>query len=239
MNPDLRSQEAFYDQRWANFQYANGHKLARAVAILNAITRLGLRSPSILDLGCGIGWLTGILSQFGPTLGVELSSLAVKEAKKRYPTAQFVQADILNWKYPQGTFDLVVSQEVLEHLDDQPKYLNIAADLLKQNGWLILTMPNRRILEFMTPDTRAMLCNQPIENWLTRGELSRLLNERFSLVHMTTLVPGFGSRGIHRVVNSTRLISLLAASGLQSTYDVLRLWMGFGLHILAVAKKKR
>src|SRR5688572_30096113 len=133
MNPDLYGQALFYDERWAKFQYANGPKLIRAIAILEALANLRLRAPNMLDLGCGIGWLTGILSQFGPTMGVELSGLAVEEATKRYPLAQFVQADILNWDYPKNTFDVVVSQEVLEHLDDQQKYLNIAADLLTEN----------------------------------------------------------------------------------------------------------
>jgi 2-polyprenyl-3-methyl-5-hydroxy-6-metoxy-1,4-benzoquinol methylase len=238
MIKDLKEQASFYDERWSKFQYAHGPKLIRATAILNALASLRLRTPHMLDLGCGIGWLTGILSQFGPTMGVELSSLAIEEARKRYPLAQFVQADVLNWDHPSKSFDVVISQEVLEHMEDQAKYLDIAANLLKEDGWLILTTPNRKILEAMTPQSRAEVCDQPIENWLTKKELAHLLDKHFTVVHMTTLVTGFGYYGVHRLVNSIRLVNFFTSLGLRRFYDSMRLSLGFGLHILVVARRK-
>ncbi len=238
MTKDLEDQAAFYDQRWSKFQYAHGPKLIRATAILHALANLRLRTPHILDLGCGIGWLTGILSQFGPTMGVELSPLAIEEARKRNTLAQFVQADILHWDHPAKSFDLVVSQEVLEHMEDQAKYLEIAAGLLKDEGWLILTTPNRKILEAMTPESQAEVCDQPIEKWLTKKELAHLLGKHFTSIHMTTLVTGFGYYGVHRLVNSIRLVNFFTSLGLRQLYDSMRLSLGFGLHILVVARKR-
>lgn len=238
MTQDLQDQATFYDERWSKFQFAHGPKLIRATAILNALAKLRLRTPHMLDLGCGIGWLTGILSQFGPTLGVELSPLAIEEARKRYPLAQFVQADVLHWDHPAKSFDVVISQEVLEHMEDQAKYLDIAANLLKDDGWLILTTPNRKILEAMKPASRAEVCDQPIENWLTKRELAHLLDTHFTSIHMTTLVTGFGYYGVHRLVNSIRLVNLLTSLGLRPLYDSMRLSLGFGLHIIVVARKK-
>ncbi len=238
MTQNLEDQASFYDERWSKFQYAHGPKLIRATAILNALASLRLRTPHMLDLGCGIGWLTGILSQFGPTLGVELSPFAIEEARKRYPLAQFVQADVLNWDHPSKSFDVVVSQEVLEHMEDQAKYLDIAANLLKEDGWLILTTPNRKILEAMTAQSQAEVCDQPIENWVTKNELSHLLGKHFTSIRMTTLVTGFGYYGIHRLVNSIRLVNLLTSLGLRPLYDSMRLSLGFGLHIIVVARKK-
>jgi 2-polyprenyl-3-methyl-5-hydroxy-6-metoxy-1,4-benzoquinol methylase len=238
MTQNLEEQASFYDERWSKFQYAHGPKLIRATAILNALASLRLRTPHMLDLGCGIGWLTGILSQFGPTTGVELSSLAIEEARKRYPLAQFVQADVLNWDHPAKSFDVVISQEVLEHMEDQAKYLDIAADLLKDDGWLILTTPNRKILEAMTPQSRAEVCDQPIEKWLTKQELAHLLDAHFTVIHMSTLVTGFGYYGVHRLVNSIRLVDFFTSLGLRRLYDSMRLSLGFGLHILVVAQRR-
>lgn len=78
-------------------------------------------------------------------MGVELSPLAIEEARKRNTLAQFVQADILHWDHPAKSFDLVVSQEVLEHMEDQAKYWK--PSMFQVEGWLILTTPNRKILE--------------------------------------------------------------------------------------------
>ena len=60
----------FYDDRWKGFQYANRLKCHRAAAILDALASTRLKQPRILDFGCGAGWLTNILSMFGPATWV-------------------------------------------------------------------------------------------------------------------------------------------------------------------------
>ena len=41
----------------------------RAARILSELSALGVTNPRVLDLGCGSGWMTEILSQFGSAEG--------------------------------------------------------------------------------------------------------------------------------------------------------------------------
>jgi len=234
---DLEKQVAFYDQRWSGFAYANRRKMARCVSILNALQSTRLLEPRIIDLGCGAGWLAGIVGNFGPTTGVDLSHQAVAEAAVRYPYVQFIQADILSWKYPENSFDLVISQEIIEHVDDQKGYIEVAYGLLREGGYLVLTTPNARTMHAMTAETRKAWSNQPIENWLTIDELRALLAKRFEITSLTTIMLNVGGKGLYRVFNSCRLRSFLARLGFSEMFDTLRGWFGYGLHIVVLAKK--
>ena len=175
-----------------------------------------------------------MLGTIGPALGVDLSDETIAEASARYPSARFVAADALAWDHPGDTFDLVVSHEVLEHLDDQAAYLRVAHRLLKKGGHLILTTPNRSALP---DDALDDYDGQPIEKWLTRRELKGLLSPSFRIVRLTSVRPGIGTRGAHRIAGSYRLRALLRRVGLGDAFDAVALRLGFGYHHLVVARR--
>jgi 2-polyprenyl-3-methyl-5-hydroxy-6-metoxy-1,4-benzoquinol methylase len=232
---DIHIQQEFYDRRWNRFMFANRTKVVRCAAILEHFASLKLHEPRIIDLGCGAGWLAGILGNFGPTVGVELSPVAVEQAARKYPYVQFIQADILEWQCPEGEFDVVVSQEVLEHVLDQAKYLDVVRRLLKPGGHLILTTPNARTC-------RALLKEEdqhPLEEWITLAELRRLLKRRFEGVRISTTFPVYGVKKWWMIANSTLIKRIAGRLGLRRTLDRIQCWCGCGLHAVAVARKPR
>jgi SAM-dependent methyltransferase len=236
--PTIGRQEAFYDDRWRSFAYADGLKLERCAAILKALSDTGIAAPRTIELGCGAGWLTAILGLFGPAEGVELSPLAVEEAAKRYGHVQFREVDLGRWDPPRERFDVVVSHEVIEHLEDPQRHLRTAHQLLSDGGYLILTTPNARTLRATSEAKLALNAWQPIENWLSSGQLRRMLvSEGFSVRKLTTLTLGTADTGIDLVVNSVTLNRLVAGLGLAKAYDAARRRLGFGLHLVAVARK--
>ncbi|HQE19692.1 MAG: class I SAM-dependent methyltransferase [Aggregatilineales bacterium] len=234
----VHHQEQFYNNRWQDFDFANRLKLARCINILNGLLGTKKVAPRIIDLGCGAGWLTSILGQFGPTVGVELSRRAVEEAARKFPHVTFIQADIFTWDYPKEEFDIVVSQEVIEHVDEQERYLAIAHDLLQPDGYLILTTPNARTFYAMQQEQRESWSRQPIENWISRRELANMVKRYFEILELKTIILGYGSRGSYRLVNSRRVRDILHRVGLASAYDSLREHFGYGLHIMLVAQKR-
>lgn len=233
----IEYQQEFYNDRWKSYAFANRLKLLRCAAILDALALTKLDEPRIIDLGCGAGWLAGIIGNFGPTIAVDLSSTTIAEASKKYPHVKFIQADVLDWNYPRKQFDIVISQEVIEHVEDQKKYLEIAYGLLREGGYLILTTPNARTLYAMTEEQRSSWTQQPIENWLTIGEFKNLLNGRFEVIRLVTMIHGYGAQGTYRFVNSERVRSLLKKIGFDGILDKMRMNFGYGLHILAICKK--
>src|SRR5207302_9728600 len=155
------------------------------------------------------------------------------------PYCEFVATDILEWRYPPERFDLVVSQETLEHIDanGQGRYLDIARGLLRDRGYLILTTPNRRTMEAFRGGGRTC-SNQPIENWLYADELKNLLRQRgFQLIRLTSFVFGHGSLGFYRLANSYKLNRFLELVGIQPIWRCALTRANFGLHFAVLAQK--
>ena len=235
---DIDSQKSFYDARWGDEDYANRLKLRRCVYILNALIRIGVDRPKIVELGCGSGWLTSILGHFGATDGFELSPAAVESAAERHRHVSYRQVDLANWTPATAEYDVVVSHEVLEHLENQSEHLSQAHQLLRTNGHLILTTPNADTMNALSDERRATWSTQPIENWITRRQLKTLLRKNgFKVEYITTCILGHGSSGTWRFVNSYRLKTLLRAFGLSRPFDAFRCAAGFGLHLVVVASK--
>jgi 2-polyprenyl-3-methyl-5-hydroxy-6-metoxy-1,4-benzoquinol methylase len=177
----IESQREFYDARWAAQTYANQLQMERTIAILTGLRQTRLTAPRILDLGCGSGWLTSILSRFGPTVGLDLSPGAIESARVKYPGVFFGTADLSAGFRVTEKFDVIVSHEVIEHLEDQAGHLRDIALALRPNGWLILTTPNA---------ARPSEKTQPIENHLTKRQLRSLLAVDFDIARLDTIVGG-------------------------------------------------
>ncbi len=233
---DLAGQKAYYDERWAREGGANVFEARRAEAIFERIARAGLVRPRILDLGCGRGWLAGALSALGPTAAIDLADLAA--ARARWPAVEFVTADLFQHPLPEAAFDLVVSQEVIEHVEDQAGYLDVAARCLKPGGLLVLTTPNGWVQARRTRRELEAWGLQPVERWLSRRALRQLLRLRFEVLETTTLIPGAGSRRSLLFWNSKKVRGLFGAIGLGGAFDRLRCKLGMGLHLIALARRR-
>ena len=233
----INEQRRYYDERWAAFEYPDPLEVARISEILGLMRGLK-RCRRICDLGCGSGWIAGILGHFAPTTGVDLGD--VTRARERYPNCEFISADILEWDYPRASFDLLVSSEVIEHIPygQQAQYLKIAFDLLESGGSLILTTPNKKTMEAIPGGGRSF-SNQPIEDWVDWRTLVQLLDTAgFRITHATSFSLGLGNLGMHRIVNSHKLNTALAAVGLHRLWQDFALAKGFGLHLAVLAQKQ-
>jgi 2-polyprenyl-3-methyl-5-hydroxy-6-metoxy-1,4-benzoquinol methylase len=103
------------------------------------------RSAKILEVGCGMGYLTASLRRAGyeQVLGIDLSSNAIDAARRRYG-GFYREADVLTFATETvERFDVVVLSEVIEHLEDPQAVVAAACLLLKPQGILICTTPNR------------------------------------------------------------------------------------------------
>lgn len=238
--PDIDSQRKYYDERWAKVTYANLSQAGRAIAVLDGLRRIGKHSPRMLDLGCGTGWLTAILAQFGPTTGVELSPLAIDRAKEQFPDIEFHAGDFLEVPLPRGMFDIVVSCQIIEHMADEQRFVDLVADLLRPGGHLLLVTDNAWNIARWDPEVWAKYAGapQPIQHRPTLEQLLRVLATRFTVHRVRSILPGHGERGILRVAHSLRLARLLKRIGLLDAYYALLLRMGFGLLYCIQAQRR-
>jgi len=109
---------------------------------------------SVLDVGCGGGFITHSLSAAGfQATGVDYSSLALMAAVAQDHTVrggQYSVADAHRLPFADGKFDGVVLSEVLEHVEDPASVLEEAARVLAPGGVMVVTGPNRTRLSRIT-----------------------------------------------------------------------------------------
>jgi SAM-dependent methyltransferase len=105
------------------------------------IAGLGLPAdPRILDAGCGSGRFMVELSKLGLVTGVELSDTSVALARQR-ELGEVVAGSVLEMPFADGSFDLAVSLDVIEHLEDDLAALRELRRTVAPGGALLVTVP--------------------------------------------------------------------------------------------------
>ena len=138
-----------YPSYWIGRQYEHE---AEVVAIKSFLQRIP-KIDTILEIGAGFGRLTPsylyrarkiILSDpSAKLLGIARDSFGERKNIK------IIQSKVenLSQKIAKESVDLIIVVRVLHHLEDPEKFFNIAAGLLKKNGYLILEFANKRHLK--------------------------------------------------------------------------------------------
>jgi SAM-dependent methyltransferase len=101
---------------------------------------LGLESP-ILDLGCGSGaWLHRLHSRgFQNLTGTDIDASQVRAG-----IGEIFQVDLdaAFWALPKRRYTLITAIEVIEHLSNIGTFLENVAQLLSEDGVVLITTPN-------------------------------------------------------------------------------------------------
>ncbi len=107
-----------------------------------------LKNPpqNVLDIGCGTGYFATQIKKIYPharVVGVDISTNALAAGRREHKDIEFVQADAeTKLPFKNGTFDLIISGENIEHVVDTDLYLIELNRVLTMNGSLLITTPN-------------------------------------------------------------------------------------------------
>jgi SAM-dependent methyltransferase len=113
----------------------------RRTVLDGVISRLGLdRDSRILDAGCGSGRNMVELARYGTVTGVELSDTSVVLARERQ-VGEVLSGSVLEMPFPDGSFQLAVTLDVIEHLEDDLAALRELRRTVADGGWLLVTVP--------------------------------------------------------------------------------------------------
>jgi len=136
-----------------------------------------------LDAACGEGYGSAMLSMSAASVeGVDISPQAIDHAKNRYghlPGIEFQVADCTTLPYADAEFDRVVSFETLEHLAEQDELLAEFRRVLKPEGCLILSSPDKATYS----DGQDNVNEYHIKE-LYRGELEELIGRHFPVYRL-------------------------------------------------------
>ncbi len=119
-----------------------------------------LNDKAVLDIGVGPGIvLNAILEGTSPAsvAGNDFSAVAIEQARKRMPDGHFEIHDIYDPQPAQA--DVVLSTEVLEHLERPADALRNILDAVAPGGLAVLTVPDGRVdtsryhINFWSPES--------------------------------------------------------------------------------------
>ncbi len=97
---------------------------------------------TILENGCGVGMYVEHISLFGGTVvGLEYDLERTAEARRNSLHILNAAGEFL--PLPSGTFDLILSHEVIEHVQDDRAAISEMVRVLKPSGRIVIFCPNR------------------------------------------------------------------------------------------------
>jgi 2-polyprenyl-3-methyl-5-hydroxy-6-metoxy-1,4-benzoquinol methylase len=194
MSPDTQPAGNYYDK------YRTANPIARRLmrGFLDAFDALVERVPvsNALEIGCGEGELSIRLAQRGFRVrGCDISADIVEEARRR---ARAAQVEAAFWPQSIESIDveaeaapLVVCCEVLEHVDDPARAVDVLADLARP--YLVASVPREpvwRILNMARGKYLGALGNTPghVNHW-GRGAFLQLMTRRFDVLQVRSPLP--------------------------------------------------
>ena len=216
--PDIPELEALFQFHWIRYSFA--------------VANMG--GKYVLDLGCGAGYGAHLLAMSDPgscVVGMDIGADAIAYAKSHYrlPNLRYVVGDVLSPPFPRASFDLIVTFEVLEHLEDAQRSLELSRWMLKPDGVLIVSTPNREVYskghekpwnpyhvrEFSLPEFQALLHAQfsHVQIYGQQHTVGSLIWKNGSLANTAVHLDLVGN---HPVSQATYLIAVCSSDELPS-----------------------
>ena len=146
----------------------------------------------VLDIACGEGYGSALLARHASRVtGADIAPAAIAHARSRYAgrsNLEFREADCAALPFADASFDVVVSFETIEHIAAQETFLDEIARVLRPDGFVVLSCPNKA--EYS--DKRAHVNAFHVRE-LYREELASLVAARFPQAVWYGQRPGFFS----------------------------------------------
>ena len=124
----------FYNLHQAEWK----EKAALLQALLPYFNHPDRLQASILEVGCGCGWLSAALSRHheGPVAGLDIDGVSINQAKKLFQASnlRFVEADFFDPAMPQASFDQLIVMDALRWFPSIPQVIDQAIKYLRPGG---------------------------------------------------------------------------------------------------------
>lgn len=111
-----------------------------------AIVTEYIRNKTILDIACGEGYGSNLMSQYASFIyGVDIDRVTIEHAKVKYEkdNLRFIEGSTSRIPMDEDSVDVVVSFETLEHHDEHVKMFEEIKRVLRPNGMLIISTPDK------------------------------------------------------------------------------------------------
>lgn len=127
--------------RWERARKLSEERGRLVLSLLNKYQEIS--DKKILDIGSGEGGTSSILSKSNFVISVDLNLLRLSRQKQNYKTKNLVNCDALNLPFKKNFFDVIIIQDVIEHLYEHENFLKEIKKILSRNGIIYLSTPNK------------------------------------------------------------------------------------------------
>lgn len=201
--------------------------------LLNTVMKLK-DSGKLLEIGCGTGVVLKAAKEYGYDVkGIEPGVLQSEYAKSRLGNGIITNSMYKREAYKKGNFDIILMQQVLEHMSNPNEVLDIIHYHLKDNGIVAIEVPsvnNPKILLYKVIKIRKICKNDFIPTHIFYYSLKSL---RY-LLHKHNFTCVYARTGFYSLKIRDYLHSL---SFLFKPIDFIANSFGVG-SILIIGKKK-
>jgi len=161
--------------------YVRPLNLARIKIFSNMVSGVG-RGLRVLDVGCGDGVVSDPIAKLGnDVVSVDLPTITMLAHRRR--VSMVTSGDAEHLAFSEGSFDVVLASEVVDHLWNPHAFFEEAYRVLTSDGWLIIE----------TPEGRGSLRYDSHKNWFTVDVVKQMVGKRFSVREVQRLEPELGA----------------------------------------------
>lgn len=172
----MRNKSFFYEDFAEVFDEAmNKYDLFKRLKIIfNDLLREDIKDKFLLDAGCGTGWFSREAKERGASVvSLDLGIDLLNQVRQKCETKKVV-GDTLQLPFSKGTFDIVISTEVIEHTIDPKEAIHEICRVLKPGGTLVLTAPNKLwYFSVWMANLLRLRPYQSYENWVSWSKVKK------------------------------------------------------------------
>ncbi len=222
-------------ERWKRAREISFDRAKVIENILNEFT--DLRNLNILDLGSGEGGTSELFSQNNFVISYDLNyqRLLRQNFDSNY---QKIQADAKLIPFKNNSFDLIILQDVIEHISDHIKLIKELKRILKDNGIIYLSTPNKYSIINLTADPHWGL---PFLSILKRKNIKKYFLKFFRRkdFYRNDIAELLSLKKIYNYFNYDYLINLQTKKVFKMMMEGDRgiVWSDFHLRLLKILKR--
>ena len=144
LSEDREHLKRFYETSHDYKKLLDAHDRPYLKPYVDTVDRYARPASRILDMGCGNGLSAYMLSERGHWVtGTDISAFFLSHsAHLQNEKLRYQACDVLDLCFADGSFDVVCSNELIEHVTDVPRTLMEMIRVLKDDGILVIMGPN-------------------------------------------------------------------------------------------------
>ncbi|MBW2977284.1 class I SAM-dependent methyltransferase [Candidatus Woesearchaeota archaeon] len=147
-----------------------------------------VKGKRLLDIACGRGYYSNEFSKYFNVDAIDLSRKAIEFAKSKFPNVEFKRGNCYSMPYRNGLYDIVVCNNIIEHIKYPKKLLKEANRVLKKRGYILISTPNK----YRLTNIINIILNMPLKmaskyhfKEYSHSEIKKILkSNNFTLIKM-------------------------------------------------------